>query len=225
MRFTIHKKLLIGFLIVIFILIGTIGLNFSQLTSVNKTYRDLLEEQAIKSVSIKELQVIAKQEIVSMRGYLLLGDKQNLQSNKESRAEFKQKSDSLMSSFEAKKAIDLLEAINKSEKDVQQFSDRMFSLKDTGQTEQYEKLVGSQGRLIVKQFDERVENLANYQNELVESEITATSKKIHSIQLQMIVLGVFAVIISLIIAIVMGRIISRPIVGMAKAAKKISAGI
>ena len=224
MRFTIHKKLLIGFLIVIFILIGTIGLNFSQLTSVNNTYHDLLEEQTIKSVSIKELQVIAKQEIVSMRGYLLLGDKQNLQSNKESRAEFKQKFDSLMSSFEAKKAKDLLEAINKSEKDVQQFSDRMFSLKDAGQTEQYEKLVASQGRLIVKQFDERVENLANYQHELVELEISATSKKIHSIQLQMIILGVFAVIISLIIAIVMGRIISRPIVGMAKAAKKISAG-
>ncbi|UZM99319.1 hypothetical protein OL548_02645 [Lysinibacillus sp. MHQ-1] len=57
----------------------------------NKTYRTLLEEQTTKSIAIQELRVIAKQEIVSLRGYLLLGDKQNLQSNQDSRTEFKQK--------------------------------------------------------------------------------------------------------------------------------------
>ncbi|MGE6514925.1 methyl-accepting chemotaxis protein [Lysinibacillus sphaericus] len=224
MRFTIYKKLLLGFLIVIFVLVGTIGLNFKQLNSVNSTYRDLLEEQTTKSISIQELKAIAKQEIVSMRGYLLLGDKQNLQNNKDSRDEFKQKSDDLMASLESQKSIELLEAIIKSEENVQQFADRMFTLKNDGQTEQYEKLDSTQGRLIIKQFDERVENLANYQKEFVDSKITATSKEIQSIKFQMILLGGFAVVISLIIAMVMGSIISRPINGMAKAAKKIAEG-
>ncbi len=82
----------------------------------------------------------------------------------------------------------------------------------------------TQGRLIIKQFDERVENLSNYQQEFVESKITATSNEIQSIKFQMILLGAFAVVISLIIAMVMGSIISRPINGMAKAAKKIAEG-
>ncbi|MCS1381756.1 methyl-accepting chemotaxis protein [Lysinibacillus sphaericus] len=224
MRFTIYKKLILGFFIVILVLIGTIALNFKQLNSVNGTYQDLLEEQTKKSISIQELRVLAKQEIVSMRGYLLLGDKQNREGNKSAREEFKTKSESLMATLESKKSIELLEAVNKSEQNVQQFADRMFSLKDAGETEQYEKLDSTQGRLILKQFDERVENLANYQSEAVEAKITATSNEIDSIKMQMILLGIFAVLISLIIAMIMGTIISRPIKGMAKAAQKIAEG-
>ncbi|MFF2178310.1 methyl-accepting chemotaxis protein [Lysinibacillus sp. NPDC058147] len=224
MRFTIYKKLTLGFFIVILVLVGTIGLNFKQLNSVNKTYRVLLEEQTTKSISIQELRVIAKQEIVSMRGYLLLGDQQNFQSNKTSREEFKKKYDELMASFDSKKSTELLEAINKSEQDAQQFADRMFSLKAAGETEQYEKLDSTQGRLIIKQFDERAANLTNYQDEQIKGKIAATSKEIQAIKFQMIILGVFAVVISLIIAIVMGSLISRPIKGMAKAAKKIAEG-
>ncbi len=224
MRFTIYKKLILGFFIVILVLIGTIALNFKQLNSVNGTYQELLEEQTKKSISIQELRVIAKQEIVSMRGYLLLGDKQNRDGNKSAREEFKEKSESLMATLESKKSIELLESVNKSEHNVQQFADRMFALKDAGETEQYEKLDSSQGRLILKQFDERVENLANYQSEAVEAKIANTSKDIDAIKLNMISLGVFAVIISLIIAMIMGTIISRPIKGMAKAAQKIAEG-
>ncbi len=224
MRFTIYKKLILGFFIVILVLIGTIALNFKQLNSVNGTYQELLEEQTQKSISIQELRVIAKQEIVSMRGYLLLGDKQNRDGNESAREEFKVKSESLMATLDSKKSIELLEAVNKSEQNVQQFADRMFSLKDAGETEQYEKLDSTQGRLILKQFDERVENLANYQSEAVEAKIAATSKDIDAIKLNMISLGVFAVIISLIIAMIMGTIISRPIKGMAKAAQKIAEG-
>ncbi|OXS72876.1 chemotaxis protein [Lysinibacillus sp. KCTC 33748] len=224
MRFTIYKKLTLGFFIVILVLIGTIGLNFKQLNSVNKTYRVLLEEQTTKSISIQELRAIAKQEIVNMRGYLLLGDKQNFQSNTASREEFKKKYDELMASFDSQKSIELLEAINKSEQDVQQFADRMFSLKADGETEQYVKLDSTQGRLIIKQFDERVANLANYQDEYIKEKIAATSKEIQSIKFQMIILGVFAVVISLIIAMIMGSLISRPIKGMAKTAKKIAGG-
>lgn len=224
MRFTIYKKLTLGFFVVILVLIGTIGLNFKQLNSVNKTYRVLLEEQTTKSISIQELRAIAKQEIVNMRGYLLLGDKQNFQSNTASREEFKKKYDELMASFDSQKSIELLEAINKSEQDVQQFADRMFSLKEAGETEQYVKLDSTQGRLIIKQFDERVANLANYQDEYIKDKIAATSKEIQSIKFQMIILGGFAVVISLIIAMIMGSLISRPIRGMAKTAKKIAGG-
>ncbi|MEQ6354720.1 methyl-accepting chemotaxis protein [Lysinibacillus sp. M3] len=224
MRFTIYKKLTLGFFIVILVLIGTIGLNFKQLNSVNKTYRVLLEEQTTKSISIQELRAIAKQEIVNMRGYLLLGDKQNFQSNTASREEFKKKYDELMASFDSQKSIELLEAINKSEQDVQQFADRMFSLKADGETEQYVKLDSTQGRLIIKQFDERVANLANYQDEYIKEKIAATSKEIQDIKFQMIILGIFAVVISLIIAMIMGSLISRPIRGMAKTAKKIAGG-
>ncbi|WP_342441868.1 methyl-accepting chemotaxis protein [Lysinibacillus sp. FSL K6-0057] len=224
MRFTIYKKLLLGFFIVILVLVTTIGLNIKQLDSVNKTYRTLLEEQTTKSISIQELRVIAKQEIVSMRGYLLLGDKQNFQSNQASREEFKQKSEELMATLDSEKSIKLLEAINKSEQSVQQFADRMFDLKAAGETEKYEKLDSTQGRLIIKQFDERVENLSNYQNEYVEGKMAATSSQIQDIKLQMMLLGGFAVIISLIIAMVVGSLMSRPINGMAKAAKKIAEG-
>ncbi len=224
MRFTIYKKLLLGFFIVILVLVTTIGLNIKQLDSVNKTYRSLLEEQTTKSISIQELRVIAKQEIVSMRGYLLLGDKQNLQSNQDSREEFKKKSEELMATLDSEESIKFLEAINKSEQNVQQFADRMFSLKAEGETEKYEKLDSTQGRLIIKQFDERVENLSNYQSKYIEEKMADTSKQIQDIKFQMILLGVFAVVISLIIAMVVGSLMSRPINGMAKAAKRIAEG-
>ena len=97
----------------------------------------------------------------------------------------------------------------------------MFSLKDAGETEQYEKLDSTQGRILIKQFDNRVANLANYQDDYIKGKIAATAKEIQAIKFQMIILGIFAVVTSLIIAMVMGSLISRPIKGMAKPLKRL----
>ncbi|UZM99320.1 hypothetical protein OL548_02650 [Lysinibacillus sp. MHQ-1] len=55
---------------------------------------------------------------------------------------------------------------------------------------------------------------------ILTEKIAATSQQIQDIKFQMILLGVLAVVISLIIAMVVGSLMSRPINGMAKAAKK-----
>lgn len=46
-----------------------------------------------------------------------------------------------MATLDSEKSIKLLEAINKSEQNVQEFADRMFELKAAGETEKYEKLI------------------------------------------------------------------------------------
>ncbi|GLC89505.1 methyl-accepting chemotaxis protein [Lysinibacillus piscis] len=224
MRFTIYKKLLLGFLVVILVLVSMVGLNIRQLSAVNATYRTLLEEQTNNSIAIQELRVIAKQELVSLRGYLLLGNDQNFKSNKDSREEFIQKVESLQTSLTSQKALEALEAVSKSEQEVQQFADRMFDLKANGEMEKYEKIDSTQGRIIIKKFDERVKNLIDYQQEYLDKKIADTTKQIQVIKTQMIGLGILAIVVSMIIAFVMGTIISRPIKGMSKAAIKMAEG-
>lgn len=79
MKWTINKKLIGGFAAVILLMILLIGISYSQLTTINDSYTDLVEDKAMKAVEIKELQVAVKQEIITMRGHLILGDSQSLQ--------------------------------------------------------------------------------------------------------------------------------------------------
>ncbi|WP_245203528.1 CHASE3 domain-containing protein [Ammoniphilus resinae] len=76
---TISRKLFGGFLAVLIILTATVAIGYSQITSINSTYTDLIEDKAQKLIQIKELQIAVKQEQVSMRGYLIIGDESALQ--------------------------------------------------------------------------------------------------------------------------------------------------
>ncbi len=224
MKWTINKKLLFGFSIVIFILIMIVGLSYYQINKVNDSYSDLLLDKSKKAVDIKDLQVAVKQEIVSMRGYLILGDEQALQGYNRAREEYQKKYDDLLGRFKIQEAIEKLEGLDEIEKEYKQFSVQVFKLKRENKYEEYTALVATHGLDIIKRFDEQAQGLSDFQNDLLEDGQKENTQKVNATITQNLVLGIIAVFIGIGIAVFMGRLISKPIIITSNIANRISSG-
>lgn len=224
MKLSINNKLLLGFSVIIFILMLTIGVGYYQINSISHTYTDLVQDKAKKAVDIKDLQVAAKQEILSMRGHLMMNDKQSLQNYSEAVTDFTDKYENLLARFRIPEAIALLEEIDQVEKEYQQFAEHVFELKEQNQTEIINQLLATQGADIVNRFDEKVAILSSYQDNLLN---TGDSEAIHQVantKSQVLILGVLALLIGVGIAFIMGRLISKPVVALASVASRVSEG-
>ncbi|MBS4174255.1 methyl-accepting chemotaxis protein [Bacillus sp. FJAT-49736] len=224
MKWTINRKLLGSFLIVIAILIMTIGVSYYQISRVNDDYTVLLQDKAKKAVDIKDLQVAVKQEMITLRGYLILGDDQALQAYTDSKNAYHKKYENLLGRFQIPQAIQMLKDLDQIEKEYNQFADQVIELKKQNKTEEYTALLTTQGRDIIKRFDAQAEKLSAYQGGILEKGNKETTQKAKNTISQILTLGIIAVILGIGTALIMGRLISKPIVTIAQTASRISEG-
>ncbi|MGG0857670.1 methyl-accepting chemotaxis protein [Metabacillus fastidiosus] len=224
MKWTIGRKLIYGFAVVLFILIVMIGVSYYEIDVVDDTYSSVIENEAEKAVEFKELQVIAKRETISLRGYLLLGNEQSLQDFEITRAEYKEKSEHLLETLEISQSIQMLKELNQIENEYAQFAEQTFELKRQNDTDAVNALISSQGPDIINRFDEQLNKLSTFQDDLLEKGSKDASEKVADTKVEILVLGILAVLIGIGIAIFIGRLISKPVIEIANAATKISNG-
>ena len=224
MKWTINKKLLGGFSAVLLLLIITIVVSYTQIAEIDDSYSDIVNDKAMKAIEIKELQVAAKQEMIAMRGYLLLGDEKALQDFSNSVSEFNKSYESLLPKFKFPEAIKMLEEIKHVEIEYTKFADKIIKLKKENKRNEYEVLLSTEGREIINRLDEKVDNLSNFQNNLLVNGSANNTKMVEKTISFVLILGIIAVLAGITIALFMGRIISKPIISLASSAKKIAEG-
>lgn len=224
MKWTINRKLLGGFGVVIAILIAMVAISFSQLRSVNDSYSFLLQDKAQKAVDIKDLQVAVKQEMSSLRGYLLLGTDQALQEYTQSREDFKNKYNNLQSRFKIAEAKKMLSDLNSIEDEYNQLSEQVIELQKQKKTEEANLLMTSKGKDIVTRINEQSKKLSDYQNDILDKGNKETSDTVKHTMNVLIIIGIIAVIISITIAWFIGRLISKPLIAIAHSTSRVSDG-
>jgi methyl-accepting chemotaxis protein len=224
LKWTINKKLLGGFSAVLLLLIITIVVSYTQIAEIDDSYSDIVNDKAMKAIEIKELQVAAKQEMIAMRGYLLLGDEKALQDFSNSVSEFNKSYESLLPKFKLPEAIKMLEEIKHVEIEYTKFADKIIKLKKENKRNEYEVLLSTEGREIINRLDEKVDNLSNFQNNLLVNGSANNTKMVEKTISFVLILGIIAVLAGITIALFMGRIISKPIISLANSAKKIAEG-
>lgn len=223
-KWTINKKLLGGFAAVILLLIVSIGISFAQITTLQASYTDLVEDKAMKAVEIKDLQVAIKQEVLAMRGYLLAGDNESLQDHREATENYRKVYDALLPKFKMPEYIQMLEEINQVEAEYMQFTEKVFDLKEQNRTEEYQSLILSEGKDLVLRLDEAVEKLSEKQHDLLVTGSAENEEKAEITVMIIIMVGIMAVLIGIAIALIMGRMISKPVIELANSAIKMAEG-
>lgn len=223
MKWTINRKLLGGFAVVILILISIIGVGLYQLSKVDKNYTLLLDDRVVKTIEIKDLQVTAKQIIIFGRGFLLTGSEEVYGEYTAAHNEFQQKYDTLLKKLKRPESIQTLNELKQVEEEYKKLTDQQIQLKREGNSE-YLSISSSKGANLVKRFDEQALKLANSQLELLEKGNKENHETVNKTKVQIILLGLFALVLSSLIAFFMGRLISKPVMAIADSATKIANG-
>jgi len=203
---------------------GTVGIGYYQISSIDHTYTNLIKDKAHKLIMIKDLVIAVKQEQVSMRGYLITGDEASFQNFTNAQNEYQNTYGELLQIIVQPKAVQLLKEADQLEKEYSQFANRTFELKRQNKTNEYRNLVATQGRDIVNRFSEKVTELAQFQEGLLEKGNQEATATVDTVKNLVLILGIAAVLLGFVIALFIGRIISRPVIAIAEAAEKIASG-
>ncbi|WML42677.1 methyl-accepting chemotaxis protein [Neobacillus sp. PS3-40] len=224
MKWTVSKKLISGFSVVLFILAVTVSISYYEISMVNKTYNSLINDRAKVVINIKDLQIAVSEEQTNLRGYLIMGDETNLQNFQKSRDDFKKLYVNLLQTIHVSKDVQLLKEINQIENEFSGFANNVVEFKRLNQTTEYISMVSGKGPEIIKRFDQKTEELSQYEKRVLDQGNTETTTKIKSIKNVVLILGVLAILAGLAIALYIGGHISRPVLKVSNLAKRIAMG-
>ncbi|HZG14388.1 MAG TPA: methyl-accepting chemotaxis protein [Candidatus Bathyarchaeia archaeon] len=224
MKLTVSKKLLAGFLTVILIFTFTLGISYVGITAVDTIYTDLIKDEAQKVIKVKEMHAAVKQEVVGMRGYLILDDETTEQSFEKGHEEFLKQHQQLSQMIYKPEAVQMMKELQEIESEYYQFAGRVFELKRQNKTNEYTTLIATQGVNLVEKFDQKAEELSRFQSDLLTQGYTEATAEVSWTKKAVVALVIFAILVGIAISIYIGRHISRPVEAIADTAKKMAAG-
>ncbi|KQB93934.1 chemotaxis protein [Geobacillus sp. PA-3] len=224
MKMTVRKKLLAGFGLVYVLIALLVGFACYEMSTLDRTYTDVIDNRMPKLVDAKQLEVLIRRQVGSMRGYLLSGDETERENFEKAHEEYKKTSETLDASLTQEKTKQLLAELDLLEQQFYELSQRAFELKEQNKPEQYNALVITTGRDITAQFDVKMnEFVALQQRELDRASHNASASAERVLRLVLIV-SVLAVAAGAIVSYYISRSLSLPLLALSEAAKRIAAG-
>ena len=221
---TIGKKIIAGFIGVLLILTALATYSYVQLEKVDGSYSDLIDEKAKILIMVKDIEITAKQVQSGLRGYLIIGDEEALDFFNRTKEDYQKASDQLAQALELPEAQKLLSELDTIAEEYISIGEEAIQLHIVNKMEYAAVLESSVCRQTVVQLSHKAEELSSFQNDVMESGQAKTKEDVDSTKLFVFILSIFAIIVGILVATFTGRLISRPVIKLTAAAKKIAAG-
>lgn len=223
-RISISQKLLIGFSSVLLLLVAVTSISYFQLVSLDKTYTNLINDRTKKLLQIKNMTIDLKTQQVALRNYIM-------QPTAENEGEFNQAYEEYINlSNDLKKTVtssNMQQYISNSEEMMSQYYDiaqNIMSLTKQGEVEEVSRLMEETVPPLIDNFEEIVESMENHQQKAMDEGTVTANLQTASVLRLITIIGVVSILIGLTIAILMGRLISKPVQSVARAAGRIAEG-
>ncbi|AMX85290.1 chemotaxis protein [Geobacillus subterraneus] len=224
MKMTVRKKLLAGFGLVYVLIVLLVGFAYYEISTLDRTYTDVTDNRMPKLANAKQLEVLVRRQVGSMRGYLLTGDETSRENFEKAHEEYKKTSEKLAVSLTQETTKQLLADLDLLEQQFYALGQKAFELKDQNKPEQYTALVMTTGRDITTQFDQKINEFVALQQQEVDQASHDASASAAAVRRLIVIVGVLAVAAGAIVSYYISRSLSRPLLALSEAAKRIAAG-
>ncbi|MGG1659251.1 methyl-accepting chemotaxis protein [Brevibacillus sp. NRS-1366] len=225
MNLTIGKKLIGAFLVVALLLVITSGISSYYLQKIDVGYTDLIERRAVILSNVQKIQAEAAKENSRLRGYLLTGDQKfldDLQTSYDMVTRLISETVSLSQIEELQTGLQELQVMNQEYK--QKFDPLLTMVKNN---EPDDKIMDYYKREVLdfgRKLDPQAEKLAAFQLQSMEEGNIRNTEIVNTAITNVAVLSIAAFILAIVIGYVSSRMMSKPIVAMARIAEQIASG-
>ncbi|MCI2255598.1 methyl-accepting chemotaxis protein [Domibacillus sp. PGB-M46] len=222
MNFTIGKKLMIGFLSIA-MLLGMISfISYYNLKKIDESYTDLVDRRAAILSNAQDIQMNASQGIAGLRGVLLQEDSaaEFLSESITNLNENIQATSSLVQREEDKDLLNELAGMNE---EFENKADDVITLVETDKVEA-QRLAAEEVTPLAIEIENTADALQQGQAKLMEEGSTANNEMVDASTRMVLILSIAAFILSIIIGTVITRVITKPILSLAKGAESIASG-
>ncbi|SFK99774.1 methyl-accepting chemotaxis protein [Paenibacillus sp. 1_12] len=223
MRFTISNKMITGF-IVIALLLGLVSaFSHYYLQKVDDSYLDLVNRRTKILSNSKDMRSSTLQQMSSLRDYLLTQSQDGLNRYTQANANLTEQITATVNMVKRDTDKTDLNKLNTLNQQLKKSADQVATLAVTNK-EAAVKLASSETILIGREMETLANQIAENQQKLVDEGSAENSLMVESVKRTVLIISVFSFILAIVIGYLISRIISKPIVFIANAAKQIASG-
>ena len=223
-KMTIGKKILLAFSAVIALLITMTIITYTQFKSVDDGYSEAIAERSTKIKLATEILSLTDKEIISLRGYLVSGNEEEIKDLYAAKDEIKIKMEEMSAITTAQEAKQLIEKIVQAENDYMVAAEKMIASQQQGNMETALQIMNVDGKQTRKNLSTAINELIDYQQRELDKASVVLSQKTGETINVVLVISIASIVISIVIAFVISRMISKPVITLTEAVEKIANG-
>nr|WP_154960721.1 methyl-accepting chemotaxis protein [Paenibacillus xylanexedens] len=223
-RISISRKLLIGFSSVLLLLIAVTAISYFQFVSLEKTFTDLINDRTSKLLKIKNMTIDLKSQQVALRNYIMKPNQGNEDAFQQAYEDYIKLSEDLKATVASSNMKQYLADSSELMIKYYDIAKNIMSLTKQGNVEEISGLMENTVPPLITEFENIVESMENHQQKAMDEGIAAANVQTVTVLRLIIILGIVSILIGLAIAIIIGRMISKPVQAVAQAASRIAEG-
>lgn len=224
MKISISNKLLLGFVAVLLLMvIGTL-ISMNRISYTDESYKKLINENIENAMAAKDLDALYSNQVESITNYLLTGSDSYIESFEENLQLANDTILSMQQSFTSENDLEKVNQLAAFQVRFEELVRKMIKFKHEGNEVGYTNLLNTSGKTISNVFNSKIIELDETQEKIVFSGIDQINSDVKTTKVVMIVVGLMSIIIGIILALLISRSISRPIVKVSTAIKEVSEG-
>ncbi|WP_434749696.1 methyl-accepting chemotaxis protein [Paenibacillus amylolyticus] len=223
-RVSISQKLLIGFSSVLLLLIAGTAISYFQFVSLEKTFTDLINDRTSKLLKIKNMTIDLKSQQVALRNYIMQPSQENEDAFQKAYEDYIKLSEDLKATVSSPNMKQYLANSDEMMSKYYDFSKNVMSLTKQGNVDEISRLMEGTAPQIISEFEKIVESMENHQQKAMDEGAAAANVQTATVLRLISILGIVSILIGLAIAIIIGRVISKPVQAVAHAAGRIAGG-
>ncbi|MEK4031423.1 methyl-accepting chemotaxis protein [Pseudobacillus sp. FSL P4-0506] len=222
MNFTIGKKLMIGFLSVA-ILLGIISfVSYYNIKQIDDSYTDLVDRRSAILSNAKDIKMSAAQEIAGLRG-VLLQEEGAAEFLSESIINLNKKINITSNLIKREEDKDLLNELTNMNEEFESKSSDIVTLMKTNKAEA-QRFANEEVIPLAIEIENTADALQQGQAKLMEEGSKTNTELVNTSVRTVLILSITALVLAIIIGTIITRIITNPILSLAKGAESIASG-
>ncbi|PKR86233.1 methyl-accepting chemotaxis protein [Heyndrickxia camelliae] len=224
MKWSIKKKIITGFSSVIFLLVLLAGISYFELSSVNKTYNNLIEVTSKKVDLANQLETQFYQQSANIRGYLLTGSTSYYNQYQVAKDNYKNTMIKLKKLVKSSLGKSLYASLDDMDDKYFAAAEHQIELKNENKQDELTLYTSNTVNDITISFQKSIEDLKKHQEDELLKVNSETTVHVKNVQALLIIITVATFIIAIIIEMIIGRMISNPIKKVSDAMKVVAMG-
>lgn len=224
MNYTVFRKLLTAFGLVLTLLAIATVVSFIGFKNADANFSTLIDVQTHNLDKAKDLKISVREQSAAVRGYMLSGEEDFEKDIDTANKNFEEVMEYLLSHLTVPQNIDKTKNLQETYKQYNEIVQELVNLKESGQDSEAIALMNADGRNLGNQLSAETDEIVEAIQKKLKIENERVSSKTKSISVQVLSISIFAIIIGIVLSLMIGRMITRPVKQVSGAMRKLAIG-
>ncbi|MGI6586237.1 MAG: HAMP domain-containing protein [Lutisporaceae bacterium] len=223
-KFSIGKKIILGFLAVVVIFSASTIYSYNTIKSLNMGYEKLINETTKSVILAENMKSDALEKVQCLSKFIISGDDKNLDMIAEYDISFNEKKYNLEQLLETDESKNALKALSNANSEYNNLIEEIRALLVNKEADKVMEVLNGKGSRILEDIVLSADTIVILAEGLLNEGNAEQSMNGQAIIINLLILTFITIIVSILLSLYISRVISKPVVKLSAGAEKIAEG-